>query len=106
MEPDTPGPTPHFHVADLDDSWMTVPSSAYARRAPPPQTSTRNAHADDGSCMSCMGSGLSLPATVDVQVQVQDEPCGVQLMHLDKVRDVVARLLVCDPRRRARVGAL
>ena len=43
---------------------------------------------------------------VDEQMQVQGEPRSVQLMRLEKVRDVVARLLVCDPRRRARVGAL
>ena len=46
-------------------------------------------------------------AAADEQMQVlQGEPRGVQLMRLEKVRDVVARLLVCDPRRRARVGAL
>ena len=48
-----------------------------------------------------------VPAAGDEQqLQVQGEPRGVQLMRLEKVRDVVARLLVCDPRRRARVGAL
>ncbi|KAI9432546.1 hypothetical protein H4582DRAFT_1994213, partial [Lactarius indigo] len=31
---------------------------------------------------------------------------GAQLVRFTAVRDVVARLLVCDPRRRARVGAL
>ncbi|KAI9436326.1 kinase-like domain-containing protein [Lactarius indigo] len=31
---------------------------------------------------------------------------GAQLVRLTAVRDIVARLLVCDPRRRARVGAL
>jgi protein-serine/threonine kinase len=41
-----------------------------------------------------------------VDEQVQGEPRGVQLMRLGAVRDVVARLLVSDPRRRARVGAL
>lgn len=30
----------------------------------------------------------------------------VQLTRLEKVRDVVARLLVCDVRRRACIGAL
>ena len=30
----------------------------------------------------------------------------VQLTHLEKVRDVVARLLVCDARRRPCIGAL
>ena len=43
---------------------------------------------------------------VGEQMQVWDEPHGVQLMRLEKVRDVVARLLVCDPRRLARVVAL
>ena len=48
-----------------------------------------------------------VPAAGDEQkLQVQGEPRGVQLMRLEKVRDVVAQLLVCDPRRRARVGAL
>ena len=39
-------------------------------------------------------------------MQEHGEPRGVQLMRLEKIRDVVVRLLVCDPRRRARVGAL
>jgi hypothetical protein len=38
--------------------------------------------------------------------QVQGEPGGVQLLRLSAVRNVVARLLVSDPRRRAHVGAL
>jgi protein-serine/threonine kinase len=41
-----------------------------------------------------------------VDDQELGEPRGVQLMRLAAVRDVVARLLVSDPRRRARVGAL
>ncbi|KAN0140648.1 hypothetical protein V8E53_001475 [Lactarius tabidus] len=41
-----------------------------------------------------------------VDEQAQGEPRGVQLMCLAAVRDVVARLLVSDPRRRAHVGAL
>jgi protein-serine/threonine kinase len=41
-----------------------------------------------------------------VDEQAQGEPRGVQLMRLGAVRDVVARLLVSDPRRRAHVGAL
>ena len=36
----------------------------------------------------------------------EGEVRGAQLVSLGKVRDVVARLLVSDPRRRARVGAL
>ncbi|KAH9170761.1 kinase-like domain-containing protein [Lactarius sanguifluus] len=36
----------------------------------------------------------------------EGEARGAQLVRLVGVRDVVARLLVCDPRRRARVGAL
>ncbi|KAN0141066.1 hypothetical protein V8E53_000822 [Lactarius tabidus] len=41
-----------------------------------------------------------------VDEQAQGEPRGVQLMRLATVREVVARLLVSDPRRPARVGVL
>jgi hypothetical protein len=41
-----------------------------------------------------------------VDEQVLGELRGVQLMRLAAARDVVARLLVSDPRGRARVGAL
>ncbi|KAH9069424.1 kinase-like domain-containing protein [Lactarius deliciosus] len=46
------------------------------------------------------------PAAVAAPLGEEGEARGAQLVRLVGVRDVVARLLVCDPRRRARVGAL
>ncbi|KAI0303302.1 kinase-like domain-containing protein [Multifurca ochricompacta] len=47
-----------------------------------------------------------MEAEAEAEAEGESEPCGMALAHITAMRNLVARLLVSDPRRRARVQAL